>query len=272
MAHTCEIPTTPRDVRVSKVPSHWPACALWTPTLLAARFPARLFTLGVGEVTTTLSSFFSLRDPTQYIFDEMVSHDDPLLGDFTPPPGTPQTQRDDYLEFITTFPALVPRHRWFLVGQKGCGLTLHQDPHATSAWNALVHGRKLWAVLPPDTPLATVHPGVGECQEAGEGVEAHVGTAQSWFDQVLPGLQAADTMGLRVFEQGEGEVVHIPSGWWHCALTLSEFSIGVTQNYLAKEDFEREVEKLYAKSPNAALDWVGRVKDVGLPFSVSFIP
>lgn len=255
---------------MTKVPPHWPALTQWTPSQLIARFPTRLFTLGVGDVTTTLSSFFSLSDPSQYIFDEMVSPDDPLLNDYTPPNGTPQTQSDDYLEYITTFSALVPRHRWFLVGHKGCGLTLHQDPHATSAWNALIHGRKRWAVLPPDTPLALVHPGVRECQEAGEGVEAHVGSAQDWFDSVLPGLQDAGTEGLRVFEQGVGEVVHIPSGWWHCALTLSDVSVGVTQNYLFRGDFEREVEKLHSKSPSAALDWVGRVEAAGLPFSVSF--
>lgn len=37
-----------------------------------------------------------------------------------------------------------------IAGPARSGSTFHCDPNATSAWNAVVTGRKLWILFPPD--------------------------------------------------------------------------------------------------------------------------
>ena len=66
--------------------------------------------------------------------------------------------------------------RWFVMGPARSGSAPHVDPLATSAWNALLVGRKRWALLPPGTPRAAVTP-----RETGLEREA-----ASWFAHVWP--------------------------------------------------------------------------------------
>lgn len=49
-----------------------------------------------------------------------------------------------------------PPYRWMLLGPKRSGTCVHTDPLATSAWNTVVHGKKLWVLFPPGTPKSVV--------------------------------------------------------------------------------------------------------------------
>ena len=48
----------------------------------------------------------------------------------------PEYFREDLFEFMKEEDR--PDWRWFLVGPSRSGSPLHQDPHRTSAWNALL--------------------------------------------------------------------------------------------------------------------------------------
>ena len=145
---------------------------------------------------------------------------------------------------------------------EGSGFTCHQDPHGTCAWNALIYGRKRWACLPPSTPLCQVFPGWEGA--AGNDLPARYATAAAWFANALPQLQAAAVPGLAVFEQEEGEVVLLPANHWHCCITTSPVSIGITHNFMSREGCARELAKLPAQSPLASA-WRERVAGAGLP-------
>lgn len=219
----------------------WAAREQWSPEQLVTRYPARPFDLGkeCGSCAS-LPQYLESGSSDEYIFDSTVLDQDPTLAaDFVAPQGSPQCFTEDYLYYFTSFSALRPRYRWFLVGNKGSGFAVHQDPHGTCAWNALLHGRKRWAVLPPGTPLSTVLPSQSS-QQLGEhtdacaespGLSESESTAAAWFTNILPLLQAAGVPGLQVFEQECGDVVFLPANWWHCAVTISTVSVGVTQNW-----------------------------------------
>jgi hypothetical protein len=93
--------------------------------------------------------------------------------------------------------------RWLLVSATDSGSGWHIDPWNTSAWNALLHGRKRWALYPPSV----------------SGLPAGVADAspKDFFGRVLDSLPAAERPLQCVLQ--EGDVIFLPSGWWHSECT-----------------------------------------------------
>ena len=133
-----------------------------------------------------------------------------------------------------------PTHRWMLIGAAGSGTPLHVDPLATSAWNALVHGTKLWALFPPKQPRGARH--VDGERHVDDGptdddllsASARL-TPRQWFRSFLP-LAMGGSGGPRwtgpdphLILQRSGETVIVPSGWRHAVLNL-DLCVGVTHN------------------------------------------
>lgn len=196
----------------------WPAAARWaTADALCAAHGALRFELAAG-VEMSLAEYAAYAsgaaaDFPYYLFERRFRGErGALLADY----ALPGLFADDLL-------GLVPGSsmRFFIAGGARTGTCLHVDPLLTSAWNACLCGAKRWVLLPPGTPLAA-------------GLAPAVATPCAWFTDAYPRLvEAAERGELRLLEcvQRPGEIVFVPSGWWHGVLNL-EWSVAVTHNFL----------------------------------------
>eukprot|EP00933_Yihiella_yeosuensis_P077114 TRINITY_DN8726_c0_g1_i2.p1 TRINITY_DN8726_c0_g1~~TRINITY_DN8726_c0_g1_i2.p1 ORF type:complete len:487 (+),score=81.68 TRINITY_DN8726_c0_g1_i2:45-1463(+) len=125
--------------------------------------------------------------------------------------------------------------RWVAIGGAGSGTRMHVDPVETSAWNLVVEGRKRWVLIPPDkTP-----PGM---QWSSDGGLISPGAAL-WFRAVAEdeGLQhMLLKRGAVEVEQGPGELIFVPDGWWHIVLNL-EPTVAYTENCVTAANLQEVI-------------------------------
>lgn len=118
-----------------------------------------------------------------------------------------------------------PAHRWLIIGPERSGSTFHKDPNATSAWNAVIQGAKYWIMFPPSVQV----PGVYVSEDNSE-VTSPLSIAE-WLLEFH-----AEARQLRECKEGvcrAGEILHVPSGWWHLVVNL-EAGIALTQNFVPR--------------------------------------
>jgi hypothetical protein len=122
-----------------------------------------------------------------------------------------------------------PDSRWLIVGPERSGSTFHKDPNATSAWNAVLRGSKYWIMF-PTTPGSAPPPGVYVSEDQSE-VTSPLSIAE-WL--IGFHAEARATPGCVEGICEEGEILHVPSGWWHLVVNLAP-SIAITQNFVPEE-------------------------------------
>lgn len=151
----------------------WPAMEgsrKWSLKSLEARFPACKFraesvTCTLGEYTRYYQNC-AAEDSPLYLFDpdfvERTAAYDQMGGlscDFS----VPEVFDDDLFSLMGS---RRPNYRWLIAGPARSGSTFHKDPNATSAWNAVITGRKLWILFRGDVvpPGITVTPDQAEVE------------------------------------------------------------------------------------------------------------
>ena len=126
-----------------------------------------------------------------------------------------------------------PDYRWLIAGPKRSGSCWHKDPNMTSAWNAVMQGSKYWMLLPPKT----VPPGVYVTEDESE-VTAPASLSEWMLDyyaetKAKHGRRECGGDGQLVEAVcHEGEVMYVPSGWWHLVVNLDD-SVALTQNFVS---------------------------------------
>ena len=121
-----------------------------------------------------------------------------------------------------------PDSRWLIIGPERSGSTFHKDPNATSAWNAVLRGSKYWIMFPTH-PGMPPPPGVFVSEDQSE-VTSPLSIAE-WL--LTFHTEARRTRGCMEGICCEGEILHVPSGWWHLVVNLTS-AIAITQNFIPR--------------------------------------
>lgn len=204
----------------------WPVYRSWSLSYLLDKYASLRFR--AESVDWLLSTYVDYMNTNRdeaplYLFDsEFVEKMRLSPGkDYTPPScfGT---------DLFSVLGEQRPDHRWLIIGPARSGSTFHKDPNATNAWNAVITGSKYWIMFPSSTNLPPP-PGVYVSADQSE-VTSPLSIAE-W----LLGFhaQARKTPGCREGICHKGEVLHVPSGWYHLVLNL-EPSIAITQNFVPR--------------------------------------
>ena len=140
-------------------------------------------------------------------------------ADYTPPPAFGE-------DFFDVLGAQRPDYQWLLIGPERSASPFHKDPNATSAWNAVLTGAKYWIMFPG----STTPPGIYVSSTDQSDITSPLSVAE-W----LLNFHAAARKAPGCMEGicGEGEVLHIPSGWWHLVVNLGP-SLAVTENFVPR--------------------------------------
>jgi len=235
-----------KPVILTDVTDNWRAKTEWTVEKLLQKYGSHQFktdevdSLAKEKLYVTMSDYVAYarnssdEDPI-YLFDDKYDrreHVSDLLNDYT----VPMYFKEDFFELLGDER---PPYRWIVFGPPRSGSQFHTDPYRTSAWNALLKGRKRWALY----PYQTIPPGVElEWDEDGN-FDSDSPDVVKWFLNVYPYLPP-DQKPIECIQE-EGETIFIPSGWWHQVLNLTE-TIAVTQNVCNQQNLEAVA---------AELDW-----------------
>lgn len=196
----------------------------WTEENLVKDWGQTVFRAGKG-FKMTIEKFFKYAHGQrearpQYLFDDDAFDDNPKLHeDYCH--KIPEYFGEDYFNLIKKGR---PPNSWLVIGPPRTGASFHCDPWQTSAWNALIQGHKRWTLFPPGvTP-----PGV-------DGHDDFYSDDYSspkplrWHLEEGPVIES-DLQPVEVI-QGPGEIIFVPSGWWHMVLNL-DITTCCTQNYV----------------------------------------
>ncbi|KAI9166969.1 F-box protein [Paramyrothecium foliicola] len=203
----------------------WPVCRKWTIHKLLEQYGDVEFR--AEAVDWTFSTYFAYMNKNKdesplYLFDRKFAEkmDIKIGKDPEASYWRPECFGPDLFEVLGPER---PAHRWLIVGPERSGSTFHKDPNGTSAWNAVIQGSKYWIMFPPKAQV----PGVYVSQDSSE-VTSPLSIAEWLLTFHEEARQLPDCVeGIC----NAGEILHVPSGWWHLVVNL-ENGIALTQNFV----------------------------------------
>lgn len=195
----------------------WPAATKWTPEFFAQQYGEVLVSPRRGRQegayrTFTVAEYMeylvTAQEPDPYYlrnWEIHLSHPE-LKDDYFVP---------DYFESWHDYmpDAYRPKLSWFYIGPANSCSLMHLDPIDTSAWNAVISGKKHWLFFPPE-----------------DSDYLYEGLVDGFHPNLDKFPYYAKTHPIAVI-QHPGEIVFTPSGWWH-QVTNVEACVSITENFI----------------------------------------
>lgn len=151
-----------------------------------------------------------------------------------------------------------PAHHWLIIGPERSGSTFHKDPNGTNAWNAVIQGSKYWLMFPPSVPQP---PGVFVSEDSSE-----VTSPLSIAEYLLTfHAEARQQAGCLEGICRAGELLFVPSGWWHLVVNL-EAGIALTQNFITNS--QKHVAQVLSFLKDKPDQVTGFSKDITNPYEL----
>ena len=200
--------------------------------------PRLISSLSFAEYTQHMAH---LDESPLYIFDPRFAETFSVLREDYEIPKYFKGKDRDLLELLG--PESRPDFRWIIAGAPKSGSKWHVDPNCTHAWNASLKGKKKWVMLPPWGP-----PPPGVFPSADGGSVAQPVSLIEWFLEFYKEARKHRERELIEFVADVGDLVFVPSGWWHAVLNLEE-SFAVTQNYISKSNLARAI-RFFEQKPD----------------------
>ena len=246
----------------------------WTIDKLQKRFPKDRFKVGSDDdgyaVRLTMTEFQFYCDEEKNPDYGCKRDDGPLYvfdGSIFDKENTKELEKDfdipDYFSedlFKYVGHKRRPPHRWVVFGPPRSGSSIHVDPLATSAWNALISGKKRWVLYPPNKGLTKplLKPkGIGLDRES-----------ITWFQNAYPITQTREWSEVggcpKSFDvvQNAGEIMFVPDGWWHAVLNVTQ-TVAVTQNFCTTPRFDAVYRATRRGRPKMSKKWLEKLKAKG---------
>ena len=236
----------------------------WTIDALAERFRDVKFKVGTDDDGYPVK--LKLKYIKEYVNDPVHLHDDSPMyafdGSVFDKPETKSLLEDfsipEYFEedlFKHVGRKRRPPYRWVVFGPRRSGSSVHVDPLATSAWNALISGRKRWALYPPRSVTRA------QIKPRGIGLD---GESVTWFNKMYPRTRTEEwrRQGLPPpidVIQYPGEIMFVPDGWWHAVLNL-DHTMAVTQNFATTARFDAVWRITRRARPKMSTKWLQKLR------------
>ncbi|KAG8691209.1 hypothetical protein FRC11_005908 [Ceratobasidium sp. 423] len=170
-------------------------------------------------------------DAPLYLFDSRFVEKTGMGADYTPP----SFLSEDLFQLMGD---KRPDYRW--LAQQG---------------QEVITGSKGWVMFPPDVCPPGVYVSPDEA-EVTSPLSLSVNSKQEWFMSYFDAAWSEYGRGVGKMRMGvcrAGEIVYVPSGWWHLVVNL-EPSVAVTQNFASKHELTN-VLRFMRDKPDQTSGW-----------------